>query len=80
MVSLERKVTPGGRPKIQAPPGQHDDEATVLMALVLELAGVEEPGLIGYYRRLRADAADPVAALQRKLAAERARQPVGAPA
>ena len=39
LLHLEQRPTPGGRPRIAAPSGQHDDYATALMALVAQLSG-----------------------------------------
>ena len=37
LLSLEQTVLPSGRPRIAAPPGQHDDYAMALLALVYQL-------------------------------------------
>jgi hypothetical protein len=48
LVSLEQRPLPSGKPRIAAPPGQHDDYATCLMALVHELrAGTYAGSLVG---------------------------------
>jgi hypothetical protein len=37
LASLERTILPSGRPRVSAPPGQHDDYAMACLALVHEL-------------------------------------------
>jgi hypothetical protein len=37
MMSLEQTVLPSGKPRIAAPPGQHDDYAMALLGLVAHL-------------------------------------------
>lgn len=59
LISLEQKPTPGGRPRIAAARGQHDDYAMALLALVDELEPSNTPGLLDHYRR-RAAELDPV--------------------
>ena len=49
LVTLEQRPTPSGRPRIAAPGRSHDDYATALLALVLELAEPED-GWGQFYR------------------------------
>ena len=37
LMSLEQTVLPSGKPRIAAPPGQHDDYALALLGLVAHL-------------------------------------------
>jgi hypothetical protein len=50
LVTLEQRPLPSGRPHIAAPGRAHDDFATALMALVLDVADPPEPGWIGFFR------------------------------
>ncbi|MGA2502067.1 MAG: hypothetical protein ABSH20_30355, partial [Tepidisphaeraceae bacterium] len=52
LVTLEQRPTPSGRPRIAAPGGGHDDYATALLALCLELEAPITPGILGVYRKL----------------------------
>jgi hypothetical protein len=58
LVTLEQRPTPSGRPRIAAPDRTHDDYATALLGLVLELEVPSESGLSTFAReetaRLRA--------------------------
>jgi hypothetical protein len=48
LVSLEQRPLPSGKPRIAAPPGQHDDYASALLALVHELrSGAYSGSLVG---------------------------------
>ena len=50
LVTLEQRPTPGGRPRIAAPGGSHDDYATALLALVSELEAPSAAPLSGFYQ------------------------------
>jgi hypothetical protein len=48
LISLEQHPLPSGRPRIAAPSGGTDDNATALLALVAELAGKDSLGRVPF--------------------------------